>query len=66
VGAVTHSSAHPAQVFQIRPVFARHAVRRNIDAVVMQIRREIAEACNKAADECGEPLLDDDARDDRR
>ena len=31
-------------------------VRRNIDAVVMQIRREISEAC-KAADECGEPPL---------
>ena len=34
-------------------------VRRNIDAVVMQIRREIAEACSKAADECNEPLLDE-------
>jgi hypothetical protein len=33
-------------------------VRRNIDAVVMQIRREISEACSKAADECGEPPLD--------
>lgn len=32
-------------------------VRRNIDAVVMQIRREISEACSKAADECGEPPL---------
>ena len=32
-------------------------VRRNIDAVVMQIRREIAEACSKVADECGEPPL---------
>jgi hypothetical protein len=32
-------------------------VRRNIDAVVMQIRREIAEACSKAADACGEPSL---------
>ena len=32
-------------------------VRRNIDAVVMQIRREIAEACSKAADACGEPPL---------
>jgi hypothetical protein len=31
-------------------------VRRNIDAVVDQIRREIAEACSKAADECNEPL----------
>jgi hypothetical protein len=36
------------------------AVRRNIDAVVMQIRREIAEACSKAADECNEPLDPDD------
>jgi len=34
-------------------------VRRNIDAQVMQIRREIAEACSKAADECGEPPLDE-------
>jgi hypothetical protein len=33
-------------------------VRRNIDAVVMQIRREIAEASNKAADEANEPPLD--------
>ena len=36
-------------------------VRRNIDAVVMQIRREISEACSKAADERNEPPLDDDA-----
>jgi hypothetical protein len=36
-------------------------VRRNIGAVVMQIRREISEACSKAADECNEPPLDDDA-----
>jgi hypothetical protein len=34
-------------------------VRRNIDALLMQIRREIAEACSKAADECGEPPLDE-------
>ena len=34
-------------------------VRRNVDAVVMQIRREIAEACSKAADECNEPPLDE-------
>jgi hypothetical protein len=34
-------------------------VRRNIDAVVMQIRREISEACSKAADECNEPPLDE-------
>jgi hypothetical protein len=27
------------------------------DAVVMQIRRDIAEACSKAADERGEPPL---------
>jgi hypothetical protein len=31
------------------------------DAVVMQIRREISEACSKAADERNEPPLDDDA-----
>jgi hypothetical protein len=30
-------------------------VRRNIDAVVTQIRREISEACSKAADERNEP-----------
>jgi rhamnose utilization protein RhaD (predicted bifunctional aldolase and dehydrogenase) len=34
-------------------------VRRNIDAVVMQMRREIAEACNKAADAVNEPALDE-------
>ena len=34
-------------------------VRRNIDAVVMQIRREIAEACSKAADAVNEPPLDE-------
>ena len=33
-------------------------VRRNIDVVVMQIRREISVACSKAADECNEPPLD--------
>ena len=33
-------------------------VRRNIDAVVMQIRREISEACSEMADERGEPSLD--------
>src|SRR5262249_51800193 len=33
-------------------------VRRNIDAVVLQIRREISEACSKAADARGEPPLD--------
>jgi hypothetical protein len=32
-------------------------VRRNIDAVVMQIRREISETCSRMADECGEPPL---------
>ena len=32
-------------------------VRRNIDAVVTQIRSEIAEACRRAADECNEPPL---------
>jgi len=34
-------------------------VRRNIDAVVTQIRREISEACSKAADECNERPLDE-------
>jgi hypothetical protein len=34
-------------------------VRRNIDAVVMQIRREIAEACSKAADAANEPPLEE-------
>jgi hypothetical protein len=33
-------------------------VRRNVDAVVMQIRREISEACTKQADEWNEPPLD--------
>jgi hypothetical protein len=35
-------------------------VRRNIDAVVMQFRREIAEACSKAADAANEPSLDEE------
>jgi hypothetical protein len=34
-------------------------VRRNIDAVVTQIRREISEACSKAADARNEPPLDE-------
>ena len=34
-------------------------VRRNIDAVVMQIRREIAAACLAKADEWNEPPLDE-------
>ena len=34
-------------------------VRRNIDAVVMQIGRAISEACSKAADERNEPQLDE-------
>ena len=38
---------------------SRDQGRRNIDAVVMQIRREIAEACSKAADEANEPPLDE-------
>jgi hypothetical protein len=33
-------------------------IRRNIDEVVLQIRREISEACSKMADERGEPPLD--------
>jgi hypothetical protein len=33
-------------------------VRRNIDAVVMQIRREISEAWSKQADAWEEPPLD--------
>ncbi len=36
-------------------------VKRNIDAVVMQIRREISEACSKIADANGEPPRDADA-----
>jgi hypothetical protein len=32
-------------------------VRRQIDATVHQVRREIAEACSKMADERGEPAL---------
>jgi hypothetical protein len=34
------------------------AVRRNIDAVVHQIRTEIAQACTRMADERGEPPLE--------
>jgi hypothetical protein len=33
--------------------------RRNIDAVVTQIRRDISEACSQAADARNEPLLDE-------
>jgi hypothetical protein len=33
-------------------------VRRSIDAEML-IRREISEACSKAADECNEPPLDE-------
>jgi hypothetical protein len=36
-------------------------VRRNIDAVVMQVRREISEVCSKASDERNEPPLDEQA-----
>jgi hypothetical protein len=32
--------------------------RRNIDAVVLQIRREIAEHCTKIADDRGQPPLE--------
>ena len=35
------------------------AVWRNIDEVVMQIRREIAEACSKATDENSKPPLNE-------
>jgi hypothetical protein len=34
-------------------------MRRNIDAVVTEIRREISEACSKMADECNELPLDE-------
>jgi hypothetical protein len=34
------------------------AVRRNIDAVVYQVRTELAQACTRMADERGEPPLD--------
>ena len=34
-------------------------VRRNIDAVVHQIRRELSEACTRMADERGEPSLEE-------
>ena len=33
-------------------------VRRNIDAVVRQVRSELAQVCTKMADERGEPPLD--------
>jgi hypothetical protein len=32
--------------------------RRKAEAVILELRREIAEACNKLADERGEPPLD--------
>ena len=34
------------------------AVRRNIDAVVHQVRTELAQVCTRMADERGEPPLD--------
>jgi hypothetical protein len=40
-------------------VLARHAGPARFDAVVMQIRREISEACSKMADELNEPPLDE-------
>jgi hypothetical protein len=33
-------------------------VRRNIDAVVHQVRTELAQVCNRMADDRGEPPLD--------
>jgi hypothetical protein len=36
-------------------------VRRRAEAVLRELRTEIAEAATKLADECGEPPLDDDA-----
>ena len=35
------------------------AIRRSIERVVFEVRREIAEACSKRADETGEPPLDE-------
>ena len=61
--------AHEALIDQIAGTMLTHlggmsarcsrdmVVRRNIDAVVMQIRREISEACSRAADERNEPPL---------
>jgi hypothetical protein len=43
----------------VDPVLHDMQVRRNIDAVVTEIRREISEACSKAADERNEPPLDE-------
>jgi hypothetical protein len=34
------------------------AIRRSIERVVFDVRTDIAKACSKAADECGEPPLD--------
>ena len=52
-GTLTHLSGMAARCSRDM------VVRRNIDAVVMQIRREIAEACSKAADAVNEPSLDE-------
>ena len=38
------------------------AVRRNIDAVVHQVRTELAQVCTAMADEGGEPPLDQQGR----
>ena len=47
-----------ASVGHGRTVFSRDMlVRRNIDAVVFQVRTELAQACTRMADERGEPPL---------
>ena len=50
--ALTHLSGMSARC-------SRHpAIRRNIDAVVLQVRTELAQVCEKMADDAGEPPLD--------
>jgi len=38
------------------------AIRRSIERVVFEVRTEIANVCQRMADKCGEPPLDDDPR----
>jgi hypothetical protein len=44
---------HSIGVVETRP----HWVRRKIDGLVREVRSEMAEVCNKMADERGEPPL---------
>ena len=62
---LTHLSSAPARCAPIGDL----AARRNIERVLVEIRTDIANVCQKKADEIGEPPLEtrhDDRRDDRQ